>query len=347
MFRETYARLNHAVRPDEALVAAAVEAARAHPRRSVPAAAVRRPALAALAVCVCVLLAVPALAATVEPVYELLYQVSPAMAQFFQPVRQSDEADGIKMEVVSAYIHGSTAEIYITLQDLTGDRIDATTDLYDSYSIHRPFDSAATCRLAGYEADTKTATFLITIDEWGGREIQGDKITFSVGEFLSHKQIYEDIAIPIDLSAVTAAESIQTVSPTGGDGIGFDGERNPAALVPGAPAPQFPVDGIALTGIGYIDGALHIQTAVSDPLDNDNHGFFYLKDGEGNTVKTAYAFYFTNQAQQAERIDYRESVFDIAPERLSESTLHGSFVTSGMKTEGNWSVTFPLRQAAP
>ena len=36
------------------------------------------------------------------------------------------------MEVISINIHENEAQIYITMQDLIGDRIDETTDLNDS-----------------------------------------------------------------------------------------------------------------------------------------------------------------------------------------------------------------------
>ena len=60
----------------------------------------------------------PVLAGTFPTIYELMYLVSPAVAQFYQPVQLSDEYDGIRMEVVAAYIHEETADIYLTLQDL-------------------------------------------------------------------------------------------------------------------------------------------------------------------------------------------------------------------------------------
>ena len=115
----------------------------------------------------------PALAARVEPIYELMYMISPTIAQFFMPVQKSDEDNGVKMEVVSAHIHDNVAEIYIIMQDLTKSRIDETTDLFDSYSINRPFDSSSHCESVGYDKNTKTATFLITIDEWGNKDIAG------------------------------------------------------------------------------------------------------------------------------------------------------------------------------
>lgn len=279
-----------------------------------------------------------------------MYLANPALAsiaQFFMPVQKSSEANGIKMEVVSAYIHGNVAEIYITMQDLTGDRIDDTIDLYDSYSINSPFDSSASCERVGYDEKTKTATFLISITECGNQKIAGDKITFSVKEFLSHKKNYSDIKIPLDLSLVTTAKDKQKVYTAGGGGKDYKKymhEGEATVLTPSKAIDGFPVDGIDLTAIGYIDGMLHIQMALNDRLKNDNHGSFYLKDISGNTVHCNYNIYFVNQYKQPGRIDYCEYVFDIPKEKIENYSLYGNFVTSGMITEGNWRVTFPLEQ---
>lgn len=348
MFSEKYKHMINQVQPDDKLLGDVLKASRSGEKNK-KASSFRRPALAVIALCLCFSLAVPALAATVEPVYRLMYMVSPSIAQFFMPVQKSVTDNGIKMEVVSAYIHDSVAEIYITMQDLTGERVDATTDLYDSYSINRPFDSSASCELVGYEEKTKTATFLISITEWGDGKIDGDKITFSVKEFLSHKKKYSDIKIPIDLSAIKGAINTQTVNISGGGGKDFtpktyDGKE--LVLTPSQAIPGFPVDGIDLTAIGYIDGMLHVQIALKDRLKTDNHGSLYLKDASGNKLESKYRLYFTNKyKQQNDRIDYYEFAFDIPREKLRAYSLYGDFVTSGMLTRGNWRVTFPLEQA--
>ena len=104
-----------------------------------------------------------------QPFTKLYIKFHPSTAQFFKPIQKSCEDNGIKMQVEAAYIHDNAAEIYITMQDLIGERIDETTDLFDSYSINRPFSSAAGCTLVGYDAKTKTATFLITISEFDNK----------------------------------------------------------------------------------------------------------------------------------------------------------------------------------
>lgn len=348
MFKADYKHLSDQIEPNDRLIRELLEAARTSAKRKSRAASLLRlPALAALCVCLCVLLVLPALAATVDPVYRLMYLVSPSAAQFFMPVQRSDEDNGIKMEVVSAYIHENVAEIYVTMRDLTGDRIDATTDLYDSYSINRPFDSAAYCERVGYDDATKTATFLIRIEEWGSQAIAGDKITFSVREFLSHKKTYNGLEIPIDLSAVPAAEKTQAVQPFGGGGTelpeGWD--ETLAALVPGPPRSEFSVEGLDLTAIGYVNGSLRVQIAVKNRLENDNHGFLYLKDQQGNKIDCAYNFYFRQTPDGQAPVDYCEFDFPVPPSEISKYRLYGDFVTADMKTQGAWRVTFPLENA--
>ena len=67
-------------------------------------------------------------------------------------------------------------KIYITMQDLIGDRIDETTDLNDSYSINKAFEcSIGHCDNVGFDSKTKTATFLISIKDIGNKKIDGKK----------------------------------------------------------------------------------------------------------------------------------------------------------------------------
>ncbi len=346
MFRKRYKDMFEQVHPSDELLYGVLKSANtSYKKKNNITAFFRKPATAVIVLCICMPLAIPVLSATVNPIYQLMYMVSPSIAQFFMPVQKSDEVNGIKMEVVSAFIHDNAAEIYITMQDLTGDRIDSTTDLYDSYDINRPFDSTAFCQLVDYNEKAKTATFLISITQWRNQRIMGDKITFSVKEFLSHKKNYKDIRIPVDLSSVTAAKATQKVSSTGGGGKDYKkyvDEDESTVLTPSTPMDGFPVDGVDLTAIGYIGNMLHIQVALNDRPERDTHGSLNLKDINGNIVNCNYTIYFVNQYEQPGRVDYCEYVFDIPQDDIGNYSLYGDFVTSGMITKGNWRVTFPL-----
>lgn len=346
MLEKTYKTMNSRITPAPVLVADTAELvqnSRKHDsRKSRP--FYRRPLAVAAMLALCFVLATPVLAANVPAIYELMYLVSPQVAQFFVPVQESCEDNGIRMEVVSAYIHGNTAEIYVTLQDLTGDRVDETTDLFDSYSIRRAFDSAATCQLVGYDEETKTASFLILITEWGGHNITGSKLTFSVREFISRKTSLEDVEVSIDLAQVAEATATQTVRAVGRGGANlskYTADLSNSALVPG-PSIYTPVLGLDVTAIGYIGGMLHIQLATSEKLTFDNHGYFYLTDKAGKQILYDYSVSFVEGMDSVGRVDYQEFVFDIPQNEIGNYTLFGSFYTSGLNTKGRWQVTFPL-----
>jgi hypothetical protein len=342
MFREKYRNMNEHICPDQEIVDKIIHSVdKTEGEKNKVKSVFRKPVTVAAMLIVIVLAVTPALAANSTEIYKIMYLVSPTIAQFFVPIQKSCEDNGIKMEVVSAYIHDNTAEIYITMQDLTGDRIDETTDLYDSYSINRPFDSSATCEFVGYNETTKTATFLVSISEWGNKNIIGDKITFSVREFLSDKHKYDKVPIPVDLTNISDNPLTQIVSSYGGSGPNLDINNKVKVLAPSEPM-DFPVEGIDFTGIGYVDGMLHIQTSVENNLTKDNHGFFFLKDTSGNEVNYNYSVAFAENAYSDGRIDYNEYVFDIPQSEIGQYSLCGTFWTSNLLTKGNWKVTFPL-----
>lgn len=297
----------------------------------------QRPA-AVVAAVLCLLLLTPVRAAASTSIYDLMYALSPAIAQQFQPVQLADEDNGIRMEVVSASIQGDTAQVYLTLRDLTGDRVDGTVDLFDSYRIDRPFDSTGRCEFVAYDEETRTATFLVTIRTMNGSGIGGGKVTFSFREFLSHKTHYEDVEIPRDLGNVREAA---TGWPEGWSYSGGSlSEREP--MLPGGACAGFPVEGISLTGIGLVNGALRVQTVVENYLENDDHGRFWLTDSRGDRIESGSMQFIAEK--DGRRLDYVEHIFPSLPEPLTEYRLHGEFWTSGLVTKGNWSVTFPLEE---
>ena len=300
----------------------------------------------------------PVLAGTFPTVYELMYLVSPAVAQFYQPVQLSDEYDGIRMEVVAAYIHEETAEIYITLQDVEGDRLDETTDLYNSYSIHMPYSAMGNCQKVGYDPKSGILTYLITVTQENGRKIEGEKLTFSVGGYLGRKQEYEKIEIPIDLTQVTEGSYQYVDTPArGGTLTGYSGltvimsetgttgkeAQGYPVLAPQPADPDFPIEGVKLTGIGYVEGKLHIQYAVENALNNDNYGFFFLQNEAGEMLQEAGSISFY-EGSGKKRMDYRDSVFLIPQGELQDYRLYGDFVISEGFHEGNWQVTFPIKE---
>ena len=355
-FKQEYQKYIESVKPDKGMVEEMLEEARelqetGRKQRY----RVLRDVMAAVAVCLCIFVGVPVVASNVEPIYDLMYRVSPKLAQKFSLVQKADEDQGIRMEVLSTYIHENEIQAYITLQDLEGDRIDETADLYDSYTIKVPFDGYGSggYQPVDFDEETRTATFLITLGIMSGEseeltDVVGKKVSFSLHELIGKKKEYDDLEIPVLWSQVEMEPQIMSPklrgssypNMTGGDSD--DPHLTEKMLFPGEPCEIAPVEGIALTGMGYIDGMLHIQTMVPNLLETDNHCELFLVDEEGNQRLYDYKINAFGSTAETKGTDYQDCIFNISPEELENYTLHGYFMTSGFHIKGDWSVTFPI-----
>ena len=248
---------------------------------------------------------------------------------------------GIKFEVISAYVEGSEAKIFISVQDIDGDRIDETTDFFDSFSINTPFDCSSSCENISYDTETKTATFLISISQWNEKDIIGEKITFCVREMLSNKQEYDAILTDLDLTQISATP--KTITPTqiwGGGGTNYNEMENNFQALKTTGILCSPIAEVDITAMGYVDGKLHIQVKYEDSLETDNHGYIYFKNDKGEEIHCIANIAFSTDSEHQER--YVEYVYDLSDVDLTQYKVYGYFVTSDTHIEGNWSVTFPL-----
>lgn len=362
-FKEMYCRYNEEIKPDGARVENVLEAARQASRTTRFARSVFsciKPVAAVAAVCLCLLITMPVLADNLPYVEKLLNLISPELAEQFVPVQMSDEAQGIRMEVVAINLKEDVAQVYVTMQDLVGDRLDETTDLYDSYSLHVPFDSVANCQNLGYDAEAKTITFLISIsamdeakEDWF-EQIKNQRITFSIREIIGQKTEYEAIEIPIPLTEAVLETEAMSAHLSGSSGWYANQSESLSDILDPRPVTRvlkpeegderFPIEGIEFTGMGYVDGYLHVQYGVPNLLENDNHGYFFLKDAQGNERIYDGKVSFFGTTEETKTTGYEDCMFDITPEELEDYTLYGYFVTSGLQLEGDWKVRFRLGQ---
>lgn len=289
-------------------------------------------------------LSVPVLAAArFEPAYDVLYRLFPAIAQKLKPVDMSCEDNGIRFEVISAYVENNEAVIYVSVQDLLADRIDETTDLFDSYSINTPFDCSSSCANIGYDAETKTATFLISITQMNEQDIVGDKITFRVQQMLSNKKEYDAVLPDFDVNAISLTP--ETIVPThifGSGGTHADAPAENFRALKTTGVLYAPVDGVDVTAMGYVDGRLHIQVQYENVLETDNHGYIYFRNDKGEEIRCGARVAFSADREHQER--YEEYIYDVSEMDLTEYKAYGYFVTSDTLITGNWSVTFPLER---
>ena len=302
------------------------------------------------AACLALLVAVPvislsvATAAGVDSAYDMLYSINPSMALKMRPVNISCEDNGIKMEVEAVSIKKDTAKIYISMQDLTGDRIDGTTDLFDSAGIESKYDCSGMCSLESYDEKEKKATFLVYQKTFDHKKIGGSKVKFSVSRFLSHKKSMEGQLSAIHLGQVPADPQTQKdVEIRGESGVASGQEEMVVNefLAENGEQKFSPIEGVTVTAYGFVEDKLHIQVDYGDILKTDNHGELYLKDEDGNGIHCSKNVSFWHKDGKG---SYEEYVFDVGAEDLEGLSVWGYFVVCDSLTEGDWSVTFPMEE---
>ena len=303
-----------------------------------------KPVVAAAVLLLCLLMPLPtAVAFGSDIAYKALYAISPAMAQTFKPVQKSCTDNGIRMEMISASIEGNKASFYISLQDLEGKGLDSTVDLFDSYSINCPYNSVGYCSFSEYDEETNIAYFLVNIERIDGKKIRNDKITFSVRELIFGKQNYEGVLSDIDLNSVPYEPDTQSYIPYRGASFKYNEPDSEALryLIPAELPLASPVDGVYVTGIGYIDGALHIQTYYEDIGHTDNHGWLYLADSSGDPAEfdEIYDISFWDNERRG---SFDEKIIEMPYEDIPNYQLYGSFLTSKGYESGKWEITFEL-----
>lgn len=342
MFETDYRKLNERIAPGSALLEDTLAQMKQgkRPRRRM-----RRALAIALAAALLIGCGTPALAANVPAVYEVLYAISPSTAQFFMPVNQSCEDNGVKMEVVSAFVKDDTAGVYLTMQDLTGDRFDGTLDLFDSYSLHYPVrgGQSAHCTSIAYDTQSGIATFLIEIKNMNGEKFRGGKYTFSVRQLLTGRQDMDGILVAAGLPDVPLDPPTETYSPNGGSYLnepGFDMSADYPFLVPQGTLWESEDGVFSLAAAGWRNGQLHLQYRTR--REYDNHAWFQLFAPDGNEIEPAYTI---SHFDYDTGLSYDEFVYDTPYEDLAGCMATGDLATSDTLIEGNWRVTFRLDAA--
>lgn len=159
--KKLYQQMNEHIQPRDSLNARIME--KIEPKRRLR----FRPLAAMAAMLVLILVGTPVMANYVPVISELMYQVSPEMAARFMPVQKTDTVNGICMEVVSASIHGATAEVCISFEDLEADRIDERLRTEGAELLGKsPFLSGVWGGSVGnFDFDSETGKAIMVIDQ--------------------------------------------------------------------------------------------------------------------------------------------------------------------------------------
>ncbi len=277
-----------------------------------------------------------------ESGYELIFPIPDDIAKQLKPVHQSNEVDGIRLEVLSAAVDGGTAFLHIALSDLTGNRIDRTVDLFDSYGLDLPCGCMSQCRTVDYTPESKTTTFLLIIQRDDEGTIEPANLTFGISRLLTNKTNFDEAITGVDLTAAQVNPDMRTdFLFRFADYSDEEAVRDiPMLLMRADQADEHEImNGVTLTKIGFVNNRLRAQFRYDDILKTDNHGFPSLLAKDGSHVQPLLKVSYFDE----NRVDcYEECVFDVSPETVGDYALYGEFTTSEALIEGNWQVTFSL-----
>jgi len=292
---------------------------------------------------------VPVMATNFSSFERLLDTIDSRFESFLQPIQLISENKGIKMEVVSAMKDEDMIVIYVTLQDIEGNRIDETLDLNDSYRIKGL--NAYTSEVVNYNEQSKTAT--IRIQANSKKNINNKIIEFSLDSFISNEK---NISSSLDNNILADNLENEVENPvklnidniSGGGGILYKEIINKKDIyILEKDKLNIEFNEIAcmnITNIGIINNQLHIQTKW-DKSKYDNHGLLYLTDNEGNKINVSSAsisYSFDENGTTIYGNDYIEYIFDLKNINLNNINLNADIFYSENYIEGPWKTRFKI-----
>lgn len=320
------------------------------------------------AVILCILLAVmslaTALAATVDVVNARLHVFWPEAAEFLMPVNASCEREGIRLEVLSAVVKDGKAYVTFSMQDLEGDRLDefvtaSFSDLAFPAEPRTEEDDVpiSTIAVLSYDAETKTGIYAQEFEYDPALVGEDYEIPLYIRYLFMRK--YDVLNLqPLleehgrDAEAAQAPEHAQPLL-----------MNNPASRAILDPAANLEIplnDYVELSGIGWIDGQLHVQIHyLPDRMEKDDAGtyplvFCYIQmmgaDGfspwirykdQADSMNFGWAWDDNGDGFN----EWEEYIFPCTPDEVREGTLRAvtNFIRETEALEGNWYVKIPLR----
>ena len=352
-------------------------------RQEQPPVRVRRRALVPVLALVLVLFIATAIAGmTNEAFNTFLYETFPELATLLMPVNMSCEDQGIRMELLSAAAKENETLVTFSLEDLEGDRLDGYTDTMLSLEFDTDDDvgCAGSFSPGFYDEETHKVLF-INETEYDSDLVlkKGGNLRASLHEIWPRRYHTVDL-LPLLGEYGSRAEAM----PAPENAIAYAGYRDHQFMIclseyiedswvipdtlrvlsPGC-MPEIPLtDGISLSGIGMVDGRLHVQMHYTDlsereAFDGEEKVTYYpweiwitLRDlTDEDAVGPAKKYRKENlldggitQLYWEENGETWEEDIFTPGSALTEEQFFAAEITETLEPIfGHWEVTFPLR----
>ena len=329
-----------------------------------------------------IVLMATALAATNETVNGLLYKYWPDLAETLMPVNLTCEDQGVRLEILSALAEGSDVTVTFSLQDLEGNRINGHTEanIDIDAQLFRNCSASGTISPAYYVEKEKKAYFVnsihfdtVSVPTDGQITAYTDFITphqYSTVDLLPLLKEYGNraVSMPVPENAIANAGYTDDGFCNTMDRVGDSRLVIPEAMRVLDPqnSPEIPLtENVYLSGIGMIDGLLHVQVHYTDldykEVSDDTHTASYypwkvwisLRDpDEENPFGTSPKYWQEDKLpggitgmywHKDGKEGWGEQVFTIDTGLTEEQVFIAEINVTQPPILGHWKINFPLR----
>ncbi len=255
------------------------------------------------------------------------------------PIGVNCEDNGIRMEVISGRVSEDKIVLLISMEDMDGKYKDNElvldrfhTDIGNNLSSHNVF----------YDRKEHKSYIKLSMEIDQSAITEDRMITVSNRSIEVYQALYADLTPYLKLYGVTT-----------------EGVRSPNADLPDVPGLERPkinvldytnpldillADGVRLTGIGWINDRLHVQTAT----DRDKAEIAFVYDSWNQKEYTQSRMIWDDMPVWQMGSDvYLEGIYDCKPEETDKLRLFTATSVRSQYTEGLWEVQFPLSWIYP
>ena len=265
---------------------------------------------------------------------------NPGIRKELRPVGLACEKNGIRMELISGLVKDREAWFIYSLQDLEGKYDDYSCDVFDMQEdagTTASFSTAPICR------DRKENKIYMI---WNPRyespvRAEEREVTLELGSVSFSRNVLTDLA-PLLKQYGGTAESVPIPEQVYHDGEAPENLQEMRVLDYTRPLDIPLLENTSVTGIGWVDGLLHVQIRLNNPV-SWSMGVDATAPGRGNIAELPYSplEWFSDSSE------WVEYVFDCSPEDAGELSLTFNGSIGQERANGPWEVRFPLSAVCP
>ena len=286
-----------------------------------------------------------------------LREVHPEIAEELRPVNLECTKQGIRMEIVSALVKGRSSWILWTMQDLEGDRINETSANIFNHPNNIGEASDYIYCYRTYNAEEKRLTVLEEIRYDTMNEPEDGLYLLGADGVYIHEDETVDLKPMLERYRYTA-EGVDPPEDAWPYHNGIQGDPVPQDLkVLDFENPvNVPLTGkgnLLLTGIGWINGELHVQIHEADPAFCETHddGISMIRknsvgisncSGDGTPFEQSGDSPYAGNGPEGRWDEWLEFVSGSAPEDEETMTLTAELSYTTRTVRGTWEFRIPV-----